>query len=152
MHGPFYALTMLISYFISTLIVIAVVSIHFEMLNWLAVTVPVMTVRNRARVVVALLGAILAHLVEIWLFAFAYYVIINTRKMGALEGNFDGSMDDCFYFSITTYTTAGYGDIEPFGDVRFLAGLEALTGLVLILWTASFLFIEMQKFWLKGDH
>ena len=29
------------------------------------------------------------------------------------------------------------------GDVRFLAGLEALTGLVLITWSASFLFIEM---------
>jgi len=29
----------------------------------------------------------------------------------------------------------------------FLTGLETLTGLVLITWTASFMFIEMQKFW-----
>ena len=143
---------MLISYFVYTLIVAAAVSIHFEMLNWLAVKVPEMTLRNRVRVVVALLGAILAHLVEIWLFAFAYYVIINTGKMGTLEGNFNGSVYDCFYFSIATYTTAGYGDIAPLGDVRILAGLEALTGLVLILWTASFLFIEMQKFWLKRNY
>ena len=111
-----------------------------------------MAIRNRVRVVVALLGAILAHLVEIWLFAFAYYVIINTGKQGTLEGSFNGSVYDCFYFSITTYTTAGYGDIVPLGNVRILAGLEALTGLVLILWTASFLFVEMQKFWLKGNH
>ena len=143
---------MLISYIINTLIVAAAVGIHFEMLNWLSKKVPAMTINNRARVVVALLGAIFAHLVEIWLFAFAYYSIIYYDKMGALEGNFDGSLHDCFYFSITTYTTVGYGDIAPLGDVRFLAGLEALTGLVLITWTASFLFVEMQKFWVQGNN
>jgi len=121
------------------------------MLNWLSIKVPAMAVRNRSRVLFALLGAILAHLVEIWLFAVAYYFIINYEKMGAFEGNFDGSLYDCFYFSISTYTTVGYGDIAPLGDVRFLAGLEALTGLVLITWTASFLFVEMQKFWVKGN-
>lgn len=143
---------MLVSYFVNTLIVSAAVGIHFEMLNWLSLKVPAMTINNRTRVVVALLGAIFAHLVEIWMFAFAYYFIISHDKMGALEGNFDGSLQDCFYFSITTYTTVGYGDIAPLGDVRFLAGLESLTGLVLITWTASFLFVEMQKFWVKGDN
>ncbi len=143
---------MLITYFINTLIVATTVGIHFEMLNWLSIKVPAMTIRNRTRVVIALLGAIFAHIIEIWLFAVAYYFIITGEKMGALEGNFDGSLYDCFYFSISTYTTVGYGDIAPLGDVRFLAGLEALTGLVLITWTASFLFVEMQKFWVETDH
>jgi len=142
---------MIISYIIYTLIIAATVGIHFEMLNWLSIKVPAMTIRSRTRVVVALMGAILAHIVEVWLFAFAYYFIVNTEKMGSFEGNFDGSLYDSFYFSITTYTTVGYGDIAPLGDVRFLAGLEALTGLVLITWTASFLFIEMQKFWVKEN-
>ena len=110
-----------------------------------------MTMSNRPRVVIALLGAIFAHIVEIWLFAFAYYYLINGGNAGSLAGNFDGSLNDCFYFSVSTYTTVGYGDIAPFGHVRFLAGLEALTGLVLITWTASFLFIEMQKFWGKRN-
>jgi hypothetical protein len=39
------------------------------------------------------------------------------------------------------------GDIQPHGDLRFLTGIESLTGLVLITWTASFLFVEMQRFW-----
>lgn len=125
----------------------AAVGFHFEILNWLSRAVPKMSLNNRPRVVVALLGAIMAHIVEIWLFALAYYYLVNAGHMGSLEGNFDGSLNDCFYFSVSTYTTVGYGDIEPYGDVRFLAGLEALTGLVLITWTASFLFIEMQKFW-----
>jgi hypothetical protein len=33
------------------------------------------------------------------------------------------------------------------GAVRFLADVESLLGLVLITWSASFTFIEMQKFW-----
>lgn len=142
---------MFISYLINTLIVAVTVGIHYEMLNWLSIKVPKLTVRNRSRVLFALMGAIFAHLVEIWLFAVAYYFIVNYEKMGALEGNFDGSLYDCFYFSIATYTTVGYGDIAPLGDVRFLAGLESLTGLVLITWTASFLFVEMQKFWIQGN-
>ncbi|MFT6897577.1 MAG: hypothetical protein ACJA13_001986, partial [Paraglaciecola sp.] len=35
----------------------------------------------------------------------------------------------------------------PFGDLRYLTGIESLTGLVLITWTASFLFFEMQRHW-----
>ena len=136
-------------YLISILIVVIAVSIHYEMLNWLSLKVPTLTIRNRLRVLYALIGAIFAHLVEIWLFAFAYYFIIYYEKMGGLGGAFDGSLNDCVYFSITTYTTVGYGDIEPLGNVRFLAGMESLLGLVLITWTASFLFIEMQKFWVK---
>jgi hypothetical protein len=33
----------------------------------------------------------------------------------------------------------------PSGHLRYLAGIEAHTGLVLITWTASFLYIEMQR-------
>jgi hypothetical protein len=49
------------------------------------------------------------------------------------------------------YTTLGIGDIEPIGEIRFLAGVEAVTGLVLITWTASFMFVQMQKFWDSND-
>jgi hypothetical protein len=31
--------------------------------------------------------------------------------------------------------------------LRHLTGIEALTGLVLITWSASFLFLEMQRYW-----
>jgi hypothetical protein len=67
--------------------------------------------------------------------------------MGKLEGNTTDSFMDCIYFSLTSYTSLGFGDIAPTGWIRFLAGMEALTGLVLIAWTASFMFLEMQKHW-----
>lgn len=144
-------MTLLYATIFNAMLIAASVGFHFEILNWMSKSVPKMMLRNRPRVVVALLGAIMAHIIEIWMFAIAYYFLINTAEMGTLKGNFDGSLNDCFYFSVSTYTTVGYGDIEPYGHVRFLAGLEALTGLVLITWTASFLFIEMQKFWGKRN-
>jgi hypothetical protein len=71
----------------------------------------------------------------------------KAEDWGRLEGNFDGSLMDCVYFSFTTYATLGTGDIVPHGDLRFLSALESLTGLVLITWTASFLYLEMTRYW-----
>jgi hypothetical protein len=73
----------------------------------------------------------------------------NADGWGNFDGNFGGSLYDCVYFSFTTYTTLGFGDIQPHGELRFLAGLEALTGLVLITWTASFLYLEMTRYWVR---
>ena len=99
--------------------------------------------------VIGVLAALLAHVVEIWIFGLAYYWQQQSVRLGSLQGNFDGSLLDCVYFSFTTYSTVGYGDIEPVGHLRFTAGLESLTGLVLITWSASMLFLEMQRYW--GD-
>lgn len=66
---------------------------------------------------------------------------------GYLEGNFDDSLIDCVYFSFTNYTSLGYGDIKPLGNIRFAAGIEAITGLSLIIWSASFMLMEMTQFW-----
>ena len=35
----------------------------------------------------------------------------------------------------------------PLGPVRFLSGTEALTGFVMITWSASFTYLEMERFW-----
>ena len=58
---------------------------------------------------------------------------------------------DFVYFSATVYTTLGFGDLVPTGAVRFLAGTEAVTGFLLISWSASFTFLEMQRFWKQEE-
>ncbi len=73
--------------------------------------------------------------------------MIKSEYFGTLNGEFTLSLLDCTYFSFVSYSSLGLGDIYPTGWLRFLTGLETLTGLVLITWTASFMFIEMQKFW-----
>lgn len=132
---------------INTLIIVTVVVIHYECLQRLYRLMPQLILWHRFRVAFGVLGALVAHAVEVWVFALGYYFMHHTADLGSLTGNFDGSFMDSVYFSFTTYTTIGFGDISPIGPLKFLTGLEALTGLVLITWTASFLFIEMQKYW-----
>lgn len=138
---------MVIIFIINSFLVSLAVLIHFEALNQLSIILPKLKIQNRPRVLIALFGALVAHVAEIWMFAFAYYFIIRSGYFGSLAGDFDNSLMDCSYFSFTTYTSLGFGDIKPVGNIRFLAGLEALTGLVLIAWTASFMYLEMQKLW-----
>jgi len=81
------------------------------------------------------------------MFGIAFYLMFHYGDFGTLEGNYDGSLIDSVYFSFSNYTTIGYGDIEPFGQLRFLSGMEGLTGLSLITWSSSFMFMEMTQFW-----
>lgn len=138
---------MIAAYIINSILVATAVLIHFEALNMLSVVTPKMPIRHRLRVLIGVFGALVAHVIEIWVFAFGYYFMVNYADLGTLTGNFGNGLMNCVYFSFVSFTTLGFGDIVATGDARFLAGLEALTGLVLITWTASFMFIEMQKQW-----
>lgn len=138
---------MLAAFLINSFLVALAVIVHYEVIYRLAVIIPKLKVRNRLRVLIGIFGALIAHVIEIWLFALGYYFMIRSGQFGMLEGDFNNTLVDCVYFSFVTYSSLGLGDIAPTGDLRFLTGLEAVTGLVMITWTASFLFIEMQKFW-----
>ena len=132
---------------INSLLVAAAVLVHFEVLNLLTLIIPKLPIQRRLSILFGVFGALTAHVMEIWVFAFAYYVMIQSGHYGHLAGDIQQTLLDCAYYSFTCYTSLGFGDIRPVGDLRFLSGLEALTGLVLIAGTASFMFLEMQKLW-----
>ncbi|NKB39367.1 MAG: two pore domain potassium channel family protein [Gammaproteobacteria bacterium] len=142
---------MLVVLLINTFVIALAVIVHFEMLSRLSVVMPRLTIRYRLRVAIGIFGALIAHIIEIWLFALAYFLMIKSGRFGELQGMFETDLLGCAYYSFITYTTLGFGDIVPVGDLRFLTGLEALTGLVLITWTASFMFFEMQKYWNENE-
>lgn len=138
---------MLMVFLVITSIIALAVLIHYEFLYRISTAIPKMTIRHRFRIVFAVFSALIAHSIEIWIFSVAYYLLPQAQEWGHLKGNFNGSLLDCLYFSYTTFTTLGVGDIEPHGAIRHLVGLESLTGLLLITWTASFLYYEMQRHW-----
>ena len=78
---------------------------------------------------VCALPSIYLLLAIIW--AFSYYVI-EVLYPGSFEGPAYGGVSTSFefiYFSLTTITTLGFGDIAPVGPtVRIWATLEAATG------------------------
>lgn len=148
---------MLLSILLILFLVTASVLIHFEALNLLTSAIRNMKTSPRLSILVGILGCFCAHLLEVTIFAAGFYFfILNTSLGSLLGGDIKGhglfgtpSSDfiDCVYFSLTCYTSLGFGDLVPTGWLRFLAGMEALTGLLLIAWTASFMYLEMQKHW-----
>ncbi len=138
---------MLLLWFINCALVAIVVAMHYWVLFRLVKLMPVIHVKDNVKILVGVLGALIAHALEVWVFGFAYFLMNGKGEFGYLDGSFDGSLLDSVYFSFATFTTVGYGDVFPEGGLRFTAGIEALTGLVLITWTASFLFLEMQRHW-----
>ena len=117
----------------NSLVVALAVALHYEFLYQLTKHLPRLRIRHRFRIVVGVFAALIAHALEVWIFAVAYYAMHHSEAWGGLSGNFGGTSTDAAYFSFTTYTTLGFGDIEPTGHLRFLAGIESLTGLVLTL-------------------
>lgn len=148
MTEPMQALpNLLIVTLVNVFIVITAVIVHYEFLSRLSISREKSLLNHRVGVVFGVCGALTAHAVEVWIFAFAYFVMHHLPGWGTLSGEFSGGLMDCVYFSFTTFTTLGFGDIQPHGPIRYLTGIEALTGLVLITWSASFLFLDMQRYW-----
>ncbi len=143
---------MLYVFLVNLFIVAISVLVHYEFLYQLSRLVPKLPIKHRYRIVFGVFGALTAHTIEVWIFAIAYYLMHHTDGWGQLTGNLAGSVWDCSYFSFTVYTTLGLGDIHPVGDLRYLTGIESLTGLVLIAWSASFLYFEIQKDWGANQH
>ena len=132
----------LATYVIAILVAALCLVIHFEAMK-LFYRSPVVE-RLRHGVVLLLLGLLVAHGVEIWLFALAYSVLADTA-FGHIEHAV--TFFDYVYFSASSYTTLGIGDLFPAGTLRALAASEAVVGLVLIAWSAALAFLQMQRLW-----
>jgi amino acid transporter len=139
--------SMLIALLLAAILVILCVVIHYFVLEGLSALVPRMRSPKRLRMGIVILGAIMGHLAEITVFAFGIAALIFWGEHGSLQGELQAGLRDYFYYSAVTYTSLGFGDLTPFGHLRLLAAVEALTGLVLIAWTASFAYLQMQRFW-----
>ena len=139
---------MLPSLLLSVGLVAICVTAHYEALRLMNESLPrAAFIRQRQKVLAAIFGALCSHLVQIALFALAFFLLRHTLGLGLIGGQFDGSFPAYLYFSAETYTSLGFGDIYPAGEIRILAGVEALTGLLMISWSASFSYLEMRRFW-----
>jgi hypothetical protein len=131
-----------------TIIVLCVV-IHYEILYRLAPFTSKLPIALREQIIIGVLLALLAHVLEIWIFGLGYMVALRIDGLGGFVGTPVIDVFDAVYFSFITYTTLGFGDIVPTGWLRFIVGSEAMTGLVQLAWTASYIYFQMQRGW--GD-
>ena len=91
----------------------------------------------------------LCHAVQVSIFAAVLWTlhIVYGPQIGELSSGFHTDWVNAWYFSASVFTTVGFGDITPTGPLRIFVGLEAIAGLVLITWSASFTFFGMQRSW-----
>jgi hypothetical protein len=131
-------------------LLVATTFIHYEVLRLLTTGLPVLRIRPRVQLIFVIVGAFGAHFLEIILYGAAYYLLATQFDIGGMGQAGPLHFSRCLYFSAETYTTLGYGDVLPHGDLRLLAGLEALNGMLLIGWTASYTFLSMERYWGRG--
>jgi hypothetical protein len=93
------------------------------------------SVQNASRLTLVVVGLIAVHLTEVVCWAAFYFS----------KGCF-AEFDTSLYFSMITYTTLGYGDVVLRDKAwRLLAGLEALTGSLMVCWSTVILVYVITK-------
>jgi len=128
--------------------------INYEILRGIWNIAPHLNIAPRLRVMLMVAGVFTGQLIAIWLYALLYWLLLHQfTALGSVvttEGPLHEPVHDMvslLYFSASSYSSLGYGDIVATGGLRILAGVQVLNGLVLIGWSASFTYLMMQKFW-----
>lgn len=124
-----------------------VIGLHYEALERFNNGLPHLRLQPRLRVLVLIFGLFAVHTLEIWIFDASLYVVAQWPQLGGIAGVEQLRLLDAVYLSTATYTTVGYGDLAPQGPLRLLLGVEALSGFMLVTWSASFTYLEMQRNW-----
>jgi hypothetical protein len=79
-------------------------------------------------------GLLILHLIQIVVWAACY------RWFGCFE-----EFIRAFYYSATSCSTVGYGDVIPPGNRRVLGAMEAVTGILMFGWSTGVLFAVVNQ-------
>ena len=84
-----------------------------------------------------IIGIFAAHILEIWVWAIFYFYV------GELE-----TWENALYFSTTSFTTVGYGDLVLSENWRLLGSVESINGMILFGWSTAFIFAGVRRIYL----
>lgn len=118
-------------------LIVSTVAIHaFSLELILRIFVAVRTdieVRWRAiSFAVVILAVFLVHVVEICVWALFFYLHASVSEIPTLEA--------ALYFSTSTFTTVGFGDVVLSEEWRLLGSFESINGMILFGWSTAFIF------------
>ena len=138
---------MVVATMLAVSLVVVTFLFHYAVLRWLSGGMARIAMTAGGRILVIILMALAAHLVEVGLYAGAYALGDGVLALGSFGGLAVAEPLDYLYFSIVSYTSLGLGDVFPSDHLRFVTGVEALNGLLLIAWSGSFIYIAMGRLW-----
>ncbi|EKF74306.1 hypothetical protein A11A3_08905 [Alcanivorax hongdengensis A-11-3] len=131
---------------VSLVMVLTTVTLHYVTLAGLSDLLAKLR-HVRGQILLVMMVVFLVHMVEVTLYGLVYWAMDRSDVAMAIGGNVSGDFLDHLYFSLACYTSLGLGDLFPIGALRLIAGVEALNGLIMITWSASFAFLVMQRRW-----
>jgi len=105
----------------------------------------------RALLYTLITGIFIAHGLAILIYAFIYLVLVHWFGYEQLSGLVNNHFLSYLYYSATTYSSLGVGDVFPSGELRFITGLQSINGLILITWSATIAYFSILKMWKKHD-
>lgn len=124
-----------------------VTGLFYEVLCCTSYCISKVNAGPRGYMYIMTVGVFVAHALSILVYALTYWILISYFNFTPFAGETDNRFIDIMYFSMTTYTSLGVGDIQPLQELRMLTGIETLNGLVLITWSATFTYFSVQKMW-----
>jgi hypothetical protein len=128
-------------------LILATALIHYEGLRILSLWLTISAMTSRRKVLATVLSIVPIHIAEVALYAVGYWLADAMLEIGDFKSDHGFALADYFFFSAEAFTTLGLGDVTPTGPMRLLAGIEAINGFLLIGWSVSFTFFEMQRYW-----
>ncbi|MGH1419909.1 MAG: ion channel [Hyphomicrobiaceae bacterium] len=138
---------MIVAVAVALFLIVSTSLFHISVLRWLSGGMSRIAMRANFRLLIIVIGSLGAHVIEVCFYSAAYFFCDNVLGLGTLSGRPVVAPLDYLYFSIVTYTSLGLGDVVPTGHLRFITGIEALNGLLLIAWSGSFIYIAMGRLW-----
>lgn len=99
---------------------------------------------ERLVLALAMAGLVGAHIAEIALFGTAFFASVRILHLGSFVDTRSMELMDYFYYAAETYSSLGYGDIYPLGNMRLLASITPVIGILLLGWSGAFLFSLVQ--------
>ena len=127
------------------------VMIHYDGLLFVSRNLQRLGGTRHIKVLYGIVSMLGMHVAEIWIFGVTLWLLLKWPACGHILTTTltTGGLGllDAVYFSAMTYSTVGFGDVLPIGPIRLLAGTEGLIDLLLIGWSASFSYLEMERFW-----
>ena len=144
-------LNYLIAVGLTAALTVICVALHYEALRLISSVHP-KRLSGKISIGVVILLIILTHCLEAVVFSGGYWLGVEQLGIGRLTGMQQHGAAAYIYFSLETFTTQSIGDIFPVGQLRLLASVQPLVGLILIGWSTSFTFLIMRRDWQWDDY
>lgn len=124
---------------VTILTILVSVSLHYYVLNRLNAVIDKRSKTQQWMVLLMVVIILVTHFLEVMAFSSVYWLFASHFAISTFE--------EAVFLSFLSYSTLGFVDFELSDYYRLILGVEALCGLLLIAWSASFTFIAMHRLW-----